>query len=104
MHPFPVKVNRDTAGELKDLVKEKQSTSFKDIDTNQLKLWKWNQPGDADMVKDLDLDSRNALNPMKKIISILELILLTRTTTSILSSRFLSLVSDSDFVFFATTI
>ncbi|KAF8415559.1 hypothetical protein EV426DRAFT_57687 [Tirmania nivea] len=69
--PFPVRVNGgNTIGELKDIIKEKNPNDFRHIDARHLKLWKWNQPADADRVSDLDLDSGKVLNPMKKISNI----------------------------------
>ncbi|KAF8454735.1 hypothetical protein BGX38DRAFT_1267665 [Terfezia claveryi] len=71
--PFPVKVDGgDTVGELKKLIKTENPNYFKHIDPLNLKLWKWNQSGDADTVKNLDLGSSNPLNPMETVEEIFE--------------------------------
>jgi len=66
-----VRINRgNTVSELKKLSKARDPHGFRDISANCLQLWKWNQPGDADRFKAVELDSSNVLNPMKKITSI----------------------------------
>jgi len=65
---FPARVNGEgTIGELKKLIKAEKSNRFKDIDADSLKLWKWNQPGDANRVKVVELELGNVLNPMGEI-------------------------------------
>ena len=66
--PFSVRVNGgNTVDKLKKLIKEVKPNRLKDIHAHHLQLWKWNQPGDADRVEAVGLDSSNMLNPMIKM-------------------------------------
>ena len=66
--PFSVRVGTDdTIDELKDLIKAKKPNYFRDIDANHIDLRRWNQPGNASMVKNVNLNSREVLNPMDRV-------------------------------------
>ena len=66
--PFSIRVSgENTVDELKKFIKLEKQPEFDLIAADRLKLWKWNQPASASMVKDVDLDSSKVLNPMTKI-------------------------------------
>lgn len=69
--PFLVKTDaEDTVGELKELIKNKNSPEFDSFPPHRLTLWKWNKS--TDKVGAEDLDPNDILDPRMKIGDVFE--------------------------------
>ena len=69
--PFPIEISRDKLvchlkDEIhKDEIRKNQYITFKDIQGNKLKLWKWNKPDDE--INDSELGDQNQLSARKTL-------------------------------------
>src|SRR5436305_2263781 len=56
---------------IKKAIKEEKSNDFRDVDCNNLKLWKVNIPScNADALEQLDLEGYEKLQPLSKILDV----------------------------------